>query len=34
MLFKTIEALALGKAAVGFPEAFRGIDADAESARS
>jgi glycosyltransferase involved in cell wall biosynthesis len=32
MLFKTIEALALGKAVVGFPEAYRGIDADAESA--
>ena len=32
MLFKTIEALALGKATVGFPEAYRGIDADAESA--
>jgi glycosyltransferase involved in cell wall biosynthesis len=32
MLFKTIEALALGKPAVGFPEAFRGIDADPESA--
>jgi glycosyltransferase involved in cell wall biosynthesis len=32
MLFKTIEALALGKATVGFPEAYRGIDADPESA--
>src|SRR5262249_34878367 len=32
MLFKTIEALALGKATVGVPEAYRGIDADAESA--
>jgi glycosyltransferase involved in cell wall biosynthesis len=32
MLFKTIEALALGKATVGFPEAYRGIDGDAESA--
>jgi succinoglycan biosynthesis protein ExoO len=32
MLFKTIEALALGKATVGFPEAYRGIDVDAESA--
>src|SRR5262249_5435999 len=31
-LFKTIEALALGKATVGFPEAYRGIDADPESA--
>jgi glycosyltransferase involved in cell wall biosynthesis len=32
MLFKTIEALALGKATVGFPQAYRGIDADPESA--
>jgi glycosyltransferase involved in cell wall biosynthesis len=32
MLFKTIEALALGKATVGFPEAYRGIDADPGSA--
>jgi len=32
MLFKTIEALAYGKATVGFPEAYRGIDADPESA--
>ncbi len=32
MLFKTIEALALGKATVGFPESYRGIDPDAESA--
>ncbi len=32
MLFKTIEALALGKATIGFPEAYRGIDADPESA--
>ena len=32
MLFKTIEALALGKATLGFPEAYRGIDADPESA--
>ena len=32
MLFKTIEALGLGKATVGFPEAYRGIDADPESA--
>ncbi|MGH7895272.1 MAG: glycosyltransferase [Candidatus Binatia bacterium] len=32
MLFKTIEALAHGKATVGFPEAYRGIDADAGSA--
>jgi glycosyltransferase involved in cell wall biosynthesis len=31
-LFKTIEALALGKPTVGFPEAYRGIDADPESA--
>lgn len=31
MLVKTVEALALGKATVGFPEAYRGIDADAES---
>jgi glycosyltransferase involved in cell wall biosynthesis len=32
MLFKTIEALARGKATVGFAEAYRGIDADPESA--
>lgn len=32
MLFKTVEALALGKATAGFPEAYRGIDADPESA--
>jgi len=32
MLFKTIEALACGKATAGFPEAYRGIDADPESA--
>jgi glycosyltransferase involved in cell wall biosynthesis len=32
MLYKTIEGLALGKAVAGYPEAFRGIDADAESA--
>ena len=32
MLFKTIEAVALGKAVVGFPEAYRGIEPDGESA--
>jgi glycosyltransferase involved in cell wall biosynthesis len=32
MLFKAVEALALGKATVGFPEAYRGIETDAESA--
>ena len=32
MLFKTVEALARGLATVGFPEAYRGIDADLESA--
>jgi hypothetical protein len=32
MLFKTVEALARGLATVGFPEAYRGIDADPESA--
>jgi len=32
MLFKTIEALAHGLPTVGFPEAYRGIDADPESA--
>lgn len=32
MLFKTIEALAAGKPSVGYPEAYRGIDADSESA--
>ena len=32
MLFKTIEALAFGKATVGFREAYRGIDAHSESA--
>ena len=32
MLFKTVEALARGLATIGFPEAYRGIDADPESA--
>jgi len=32
MLFKTVEALARVLATVGFPEAYRGIDADPESA--
>ena len=32
MLFKTVEALARGLATVGFQEAYRGIDADPESA--
>jgi len=31
-LFKTLEALALGKATVGFAEAYRGIERDSESA--
>lgn len=32
MLFKTVEALALGKACVGFPESYRGIETDPVSA--
>jgi len=32
MLLKTIEALARGKTTIGFPHAYRGIDADPESA--